>query len=74
MPLSVVSNVTLNANSANSRGAARRRSPVPPPRTAASASADDPFVQAPEFERDEAPSSSASLSILAHALAAYSQN
>ena len=73
MPLSLVSNVALGAETPNPRSAMRRRPPARKPSADASAIADDPFANAPEFEDDEAPSS-ASLSILAQALAAYSQN
>ena len=78
MPLSIVSSVVFGADAANSRGAFRRRSAVPPPRIVASAPpADDPFEDAPAEEFDEAeesPPSKAGLSILAQALAAYGEN
>jgi hypothetical protein len=73
MPLSLVSNVALGAETPNPRSAMRRRPPARQPSADASPIADDPFANAPEFEDDDAPSS-ASLSILAQALAAYSQN
>ena len=73
MPLSIVSTVMLGAQSANARGAARH--PAREKRgDAAQASATDPFLDAPELEDDEDRASSPSLSILAHALQAYSQN
>jgi hypothetical protein len=74
MPLSLVSNVALGAETPNPRTAMRRRPPARQPSAHASSIADDPFANAPEFEDDDAPSSSTSLSILAQALAAYSQN
>ncbi len=73
MPLSIMPTVMLGAPSAKARGAARR-----PERekshNAAPAHADDPFLEAPEDEEDGDQSSASSLSILAHALQAYSQN
>jgi hypothetical protein len=78
MPLAIVSHVVFGADAANSRGAFRRRSAVPPLRKATiSRPAGDPIEERPSGEADDSdefPSSSAGLSILAQALAAYSQN
>jgi hypothetical protein len=73
MPLSIIPTVMLGAPSAKARGAERRPAREKP-HDGAQAHADDPFLEAPEFEEDEDRSSSSSLSILAHALQAYSQN
>lgn len=78
MPLAIVSQVAFGADSANSRGAARRRSAVLPPRQAVlQPSVDVPIEEAPAQDIndvDDEPASTAGLSILAQALAAYSQN
>lgn len=78
MPLAIVSQVAFGADSANSRGAARRRSAVLPPRQAVlQPSIDFPIEEAPVENIDNAgdePVSTAGLSILAQALAAYGQN
>lgn len=79
MPLAIVSHVAFGADSANSRGAARRRSAVPAPRKAMyTPPADDPIEDTPavdiDDDADDTPTSTAGLSILAQALAAYSQN
>ena len=79
MPLAIVSQVAFGADSANSRGAARRRSTVLPPRQAVLQSPVNLPIEeeAPAEEindADDEPASTAGLSILAQALAAYSQN
>ena len=78
MPLAIVSQVAFGADSANSKGAARRRSTVLPPRQAVlQPPADIPIEEALAEGIDDAdgePVSTAGLSILAQALAAYSQN
>jgi len=76
MPLSIVSQVIFDA--AHARGAFRRPSAPTPPRTpAAAVETDDSFqddVSSEVEDADARPASTAGLSILAQALAAYSQN
>jgi hypothetical protein len=78
MPLSIVSHVIFGADAAHARGAFRRPSAPPAPRTPATPVAtDDPFqddVASQVEDADARPASTAGLSILAQALAAYSQN
>jgi hypothetical protein len=78
MPLSIVSQVIFGADAAHARGAFRRPSPPPQrPTPAGPAATDAPLPEALQDDGedgDERPASTAGLSILAHALAAYSQN
>ena len=78
MPLSIVSQVIFGADAAHARGAFRRPStPTERRAAAAPAASDDPFQDDGSGEvedADERPASTAGLSILAQALAAYSQN
>jgi len=78
MPLSIVSSVVFGADSANSRGAQRRRSAIPQPKAADLQPAFDDALEetlsGAVDDADEAQSSTAGLWILAQALAAYSQN
>jgi hypothetical protein len=74
MPLSVVSRVAFEADAARARGEPRR----PPANPRQSNPAELPASTRQELEADaseaEEPVSTAGLSILAQALAAYSQN
>jgi hypothetical protein len=82
MPLSIVSQVVFGADAVHSRGALRRRSLATPLHEASSVEAaeeaTEDSLEAPQFDEDDRsdgfPSSTAGLSILAQALAAYSQN
>ena len=78
MPLAIVSQVSFVADAANARGAARRRSAILPPRKAVlQPPVDVSAEEAPAediTDADDEPVSTAGLSILAQALAAYSQN
>jgi hypothetical protein len=78
MPLSVVSQVIFGADAAHARGAFRRPSaPTPLGAPAVPVETNDPFqddVGAEAEDADGRPASTAGLSILAQALAAYSQN
>jgi hypothetical protein len=78
MPLSIVPQVIFGADAAHARGAFRRPSAPTPPRSQRNPVAtDDPFqddVASEVEDADARPASTAGLSILAQALAAYSQN
>jgi hypothetical protein len=74
MPLSVVSGVAFESDAARARGEPKRPSAIPRRRQPAELSASTrQDLQADESDAEE-PVSTTGLSILAQALAAYSQN